>query len=182
MTVTIRSISADDAMGLMPAFADLLKDAVDGGAGVNFMRGFSLAEAATYWQRQIDDFRQTPRIWLAAEEDGVLVGTVMCLFAGQPNQPYRGEVAKMLVHSRHRNRGIGARLMTEIEREAVQAGKSLLVLDTAAGSPGDRLYARMGWTRLGVVPDYAYLPDGTPEGAAFFYKRVAPVPVWAGGP
>ena len=43
--------------------------------------------------------------------------------------------------------------------EALAHGKTLLVLDTASDA-AERLYAREGWTRVGVVPDFALLPDG----------------------
>jgi GNAT superfamily N-acetyltransferase len=181
MTVTIRAIDAAAARALLPGLADLLVDAVRSGAGVNFMAGFTHAEAAAYWERQIDGLAAGDRVWIVAEEDGVLAGTVMCVFAPQPNQPFRAEISKMLVHSSRRNRGIGAMLMRGIEAEALRAGKSLLVLDTTAGSAGDRLYRRMGWTPFGTAPGYAYAPDGRLDDATFFYKRIAPTPVWRGG-
>ncbi|MGL4242748.1 MAG: GNAT family N-acetyltransferase, partial [Beijerinckiaceae bacterium] len=98
----------------------------------------------------------------------------------QPNQPFRADVAKMLVLRSHRGRGIGAALMQGIEAEALKAGKSLLILDTTAGSAADRLYRRMGWTPFGTAPGYAYAPDGRPDDATFFYKQIAPTPRWAG--
>ena len=35
----------------------------------------------------------------------------------------------------------------------------------------ERLYARLGWTRVGVVPEFALWPDGRPCDTTFFYKR-----------
>jgi GNAT superfamily N-acetyltransferase len=102
----------------------------------------------------------------------------MCVFAPQPNQPFRADVSKMLVHSAHRKRGIGAALLTAIEAAAVEAGKSLLILDTTAGSAADRLYRRMGWMPFGTAPGYAYAPDGRLDDATFFYKQIAPTPTW----
>jgi GNAT superfamily N-acetyltransferase len=102
----------------------------------------------------------------------------MCVFAPQPNQPFRADISKMLVHSSCRNRGIGAALLTAIEAEAVKAGKSLLILDTTAESAADRLYRRMGWTPFGTAPGYAYAPDGRLDDATFFFKQIAPTPEW----
>lgn len=178
MSITLRTIDHRQATALLPVFSDLLVDAVAGGASVNFMQGFGPAEARAYWERQIAGLAGNDRIWIVAEEAGAVVGMVMCLFAPQPNQPFRAEISKMLVHSSQRRRGIGALLMTAIEKEALAAGKTLLVLDTAAGGAGDRLYRRMGWTPFATVPGFAYNTAGTPEAATFFYKQLAPTPAW----
>lgn len=180
MSITLRTIDHRQASALLPVFSDLLVDAVAGGASVNFMQGFGPAEARAYWERQIAGLAGNDRIWIVAEEAGAVVGMVMCLFAPQPNQPFRAEISKMLVHSSQRRRGIGALLMTGIEDAALAAGKTLLVLDTAAGSAGDRLYRRMGWTPFATVPGFAYNTAGKPEAATFFYKELAPTPVWRG--
>jgi GNAT superfamily N-acetyltransferase len=176
----IRQLAPREVEQALPVLSSLLVDAVDHGASVNFMAGFTLADAEAYWRKQLDGFRTGDRIWLAAEADGEIVGMVMCVFAPQPNQPYRADVSKMIVHSRMQNRGIGAALMTGIEAEAAKAGKALLILDTEAGSAGDRLYRRMGWTPFGTVPGQSYKTDGRPCAATFFYKQIAPTPVWRG--
>jgi GNAT superfamily N-acetyltransferase len=178
MTRTIRAIDAPEARRLLGELSTLLADAVASGAGVNFMAGFTPGEAAVYWSRQIDGLAAGDRVWIVAEAEGQLVGTVMCVFAPRPNQPFRADVSKMLVHSAHRKRGIGAALLTAIEAAAVEAGKSLLILDTTAGSAADRLYRRMGWMPFGTAPGYAYAPDGRLDDATFFYKQIAPTPTW----
>ena len=48
------------------------------------------------------------------------------------NQPHRADVSKMLVHRRARKRGLGAALMQAAEAFARDAGRTLLVLDTAS--------------------------------------------------
>ena len=70
-------------------------------------------------------------------------------------------------------RGIGEALMGELDRLARACGKSLLVLDTVSGSAAERLYLKTGWTRVGEIPDYALMPDGTPCPTTYFYKRLA---------
>jgi GNAT superfamily N-acetyltransferase len=182
MTIAIRSIDAAEAARLLPGLSELLVDAVAHGASVNFMAGFTHEEATSYWMKQIAGLRGGDRIWLIAERGAKLVGTVMCVFAPQPNQPFRADVSKMLVHSSERRQGIGALLLSEIEAAALAAGKTTLVLDTGAGSAGDRLYRRGGWTAIGSIPDYAYTTDGRPEAATFFYKQLAPTPLWRGKP
>jgi GNAT superfamily N-acetyltransferase len=97
------------------------------------------------------------------------VGTAQVILAQPENQPHRGDLAKMLVHRRARRRGIGAALLAAAERSARDAGKTLLVLDTASGD-AERLYARSGWERCGHIPNYALWPDGTPCATTFFFK------------
>jgi len=88
------------------------------------------------------------------------------------NQPHRGDVAKMLVHRRARRQGLGEALMRAAEQQALQAGKTLLVLDTASDS-AERLYTRAGWIECGRIPGYALLPNGEPCATTYFYKRIA---------
>ncbi|MGL5138850.1 MAG: GNAT family N-acetyltransferase, partial [Beijerinckiaceae bacterium] len=126
LSATVRLLSPAEIEQALPVLAALLVDAVEHGDSVNFMAGFTFAEAEAYWRRQLDGFRQGDRIWLAAEAEGQIVGMVMCIFAPQPNQPYRADISKMIVHSSQRNRGFGAALMTGIERAAADAGKTLL--------------------------------------------------------
>ena len=61
--------------------------------------------------------------------------------------------------------------MRSLEDVARTMERTVLVLDTA--DPGaERLYLRLGWERVGVVPDYALMPDGEPCATTFLWKRV----------
>ena len=51
-------------------------------------------------------------------------------------------------------------LMQRAEEISLEKGKSLLVLDTVSGGAGENLYLKLGWTRLGSIPDYCLFPDG----------------------
>ena len=77
----------------------------------------------------------------------------------------------MLVHRRVRRQGLGAALMRAAEAAARECGKTLLVLDTA-NPEAERLYERMGWLRVGTIPDYALLPQGGLCGTTFFYRNL----------
>ena len=46
------------------------------------------------------------------------------------------------------------------------------MLDTATGSDAERLYQRMGWQRVGVVPDYALWPDGRMCATTYYCKAI----------
>jgi GNAT superfamily N-acetyltransferase len=77
----------------------------------------------------------------------------------------------MLVHRRARCRGVGAAVLRAAEDAARDARRTLLVLDTASGD-AERLYARSGWQRVGIIPDYALMPDGAPCATTVYYKRL----------
>jgi len=96
---------------------------------------------------------------------------VQVILLAPENQPHRGEIAKMLVHRRARRGGVAEALMRAAEAAALEAGKTLLVLDTASAD-AERLYARMGWQRVGVIPDYALWPDGGFVDTTIFYKNL----------
>jgi len=112
------------------------------------------------------------RILLAAFIDSRLVGTVQILLATPPNQPHRADVAKLLVRRSARGQGIGRQLMEQVEEASRLAGKTLLVLDTVTGDPAERLYLRLGWNRVGVIPKYALYPDGTWCDTTIFWKQL----------
>lgn len=78
----------------------------------------------------------------------------------------------MLVHRQARRQGVAQKLMAAVDEAARAQGKTVLVLDTATGGDAERLYQRAGWQRVGVVPDYALMPDGAVCSTTFFYKHV----------
>ncbi len=109
-----------------------------------------------------------------AGDDRVL-GTVQVVLSAPENQPHRGEITKMLVHRTARRRGVAEALMAAAEDAACNAGKTLLVLDTASDA-ANRLYLRRGWQRVGVIPGYALWPDGGPVDTTVYYKELKPPP------
>lgn len=150
----------------------LLIEAVESGAAVSFLLPLETAQAEVWWQRTLADAH--PRaIFLVARDAGGVVGTVQVQPAWAPNQSHRGEIVKLLVHSRARRIGLAGRLMNEIEAEARSAGYRLLTLDTKRGDPAEQLYRKLGWNELGMIPRYAMNPDGTPHDATFFWKEIS---------
>ena len=126
----LQSIGDREIQGL----SDVLIDCVDGGASVSFMLPMSRAKAEAYWRGISASLSRGERLVLAAEDvGGTIVGTVQVIFAEPENQPHRADLAKMLVNRSARRRGIGAALLAAAERSAFEAGKTLLVLDTASG-------------------------------------------------
>ena len=161
----LQTIGEREIQGL----SDVLIDCVEGGASVSFMLPMSRAKADAFWRSMSASVARGERVVLAAEAAGTIVGTAQVILAQPENQPHRGDLAKMLVHRRARRQGIGEALLVAAERSALDAGKTLLVLDTASGD-AERLYARGGWQRCGVIPDYALWPDGRPCATTYFFK------------
>jgi GNAT superfamily N-acetyltransferase len=172
---TIRILSAHQAYECIPALADVLMDCVEGGASVSFMSPLARSKAESFWRNVADGVSSGERILLIAEEAGTgkILGTVQIILKQPENQPHRADIAKMLVHRRARNQGIGAMLMKSAEEAARTAGKTLLVLDTVTGTPAERLYQRLGWIRVGEIPGYALWPDGRPCPTTYYYKEIA---------
>jgi GNAT superfamily N-acetyltransferase len=172
-TAEIRALGPAEAAAAVPALSEVLIDCVARGASVSFMWPLDRREADAFWRGVADGVAAGERILLAAFEDGELAGTVQVIAAPQPNQPHRADIAKMLVRGASRRKGLGEALMGAAEAAAGGWGKTLLVLDTVTGGDAERLYTRLGWERVGVIPDYALFPDGRPCATTVFYRRLA---------
>jgi GNAT superfamily N-acetyltransferase len=165
---TLHTIGERDIQGL----SDVLIDCVEGGASVSFMLPIARSTADAFWRAVAAGVERGERILVVAENmAGQVIGTVQIILAQVENQPHRADIAKMLVHRRARRHGVGAALLAAAESEALRAGKTLLVLDTASGD-AERLYAKLGWQRCGVIPGYALLPGGGLCDTTFFYRTL----------
>lgn len=164
----LTALSDGDIEGL----ADVLVDCVEGGASVSFMLPLTEERARAFWQGLADDVAQGRRLLFVASDEAGIVGTVQVILSQPENQPHRADIAKMLVHRRGRRGGIGAALMRAAEDGARAAGKTLLVLDTATDGAAERLYERLGWQRVGVIPGYALWPRGGLCATTVFYRRI----------
>lgn len=156
------------------ALADLLIDAVDSGAAVSFLAPLTRERAERWWRGTLAA-SHSRAIFLVARDGEGIAGSVQLHPAWAPNQPHRGEIAKLLVHRRCRRMGLGAGLMRTIEDAARRAGLRLLTLDAKRGEAAEHLYRRTGWIPVGTIPRYALDPDGiTPHDAVIFYKELHP--------
>lgn len=151
---------------------EVLIDCVEGGASVNFMRPMTLTKASDFWRGVAASLARGERALVVAEDEhGGIIGTAQAIWATPENQPHRADIAKMLVHRRARRLGVGAAVLRAAEDAAREAGRTVLVLDTASDS-AERLYERGGWRRVGTIPDYALLPEGGPCATVIYYKRL----------
>lgn len=170
--VAIRRLSADQIAAAAPDLASVLLDCVAGGASISFMADLTRERAEAFWRGVAEAARSDGRALFVAEDAEGAMGTVQLIPIGIDNQPHRAEVSKMLVHRRARRRGVGEQLMRAAEAAGRDLGRSLLTLDTMTGEAGERLYLRLGWVPIGVIPDFALYPDGRSGDTTFFYKRI----------
>lgn len=146
---------------------------MEGGASVSFMASLSKTEAEAFFDKVFEGVEAGNRMLFGAFDGSQLVGTVQVLTAPPPNQPHRADVAKLLVLRSARGKGVATHLMKSAENASQLAGKTLLVLDTVTGGDAERLYLRLGWNKVGVIPKYALFPDGTWCDTTIFWKSLS---------
>src|SRR5919202_6378274 len=156
------------------ALSDILVETVANGGSVSFMHPLAPDVASAFWTKSLAAAEAGGRVVLGAMEDGELVGTVTLLLDCPPNQPHRGEIAKMMTRVRWRGRGVARALMLEAERIARERGRTLLTLDTAAEEGAGGFYEKLGFVKAGVIPDYAFKPHGGLCATILYWKRIAP--------
>jgi GNAT superfamily N-acetyltransferase len=169
---SVRRLHAVDPAQL-EGLADVLIDCVGGGASVSFMHPLTRQRATAFWGQVADGVATGARALLVAEDVHGICGTVQLVLEQPDNQPHRADLAKMLVHRRARRQGLGAALVRAAEAVALDCGKTLLVLDAVTGGDAARMYARLGWIRVGDIPGYALMPGGEPCSTTYFYRDLA---------
>ena len=167
--IEIRILDGDDAQRRIEELATILHDCVTKGASVSFMNPFTMTEAIDFYTAIADAVRREEIILFAALENHHAVSTCQLIPAKKPNQKHRADLAKLLVHSNHRNKGIGASLLAAADQEVKRRGLKLVTLDTALNT-AEPLYLRAGYQKVGVIPNYALWPDGGYCDTVYFYK------------
>lgn len=165
-------LTPEEAAIHLPALVEMLQQSVEDGALVGFTWPLEARRAANFWEGTFQSVRHGERLLIGAFINGRLVGTVQLYLSPEPNAPHRAEVYKLLVHRDFQRQGIGAALMTEVERQAGQHQRSLLLLDTVQGGPSERLYRRLEWQEIGVVPHHFNDPYGVPKASVYFMKHL----------
>lgn len=170
MRFDIAPISATPAN--IDLLSDMLVEVVAGGGSVSFMHPLPLETARAFWSGSLAAAEQGQRVVLGAWDGEDLIATVTLLLDCPPNQPHRGEIAKMMTRPSHRGRGAALALMRAAERLAVERGRTLLMLDTASDGGAGPLYETLGFTFAGEIPDYALKPHGGLTGTLLYWKRI----------
>jgi GNAT superfamily N-acetyltransferase len=171
--MSVVALTADEYEAAIPGLGALLVDAVDGGAGVNFLAGVTVEETSAWWRGRLDQVRNgvvTTFVARDPDDPDRILGSTILIRSMNPNSPHRAEIGKVLVHTSARRHGLGRALMTAAEDAARAEGRWLLLLDTQAGSPAEAMYLALGWHAFGVVPNHAMLVDGTLSTTTYFWK------------
>lgn len=169
----IMLLHPEDAARWLPQLIGLLQDAVDSGPSVGFLAPLSDGQPRQYWTKVFAQVGERTRIVLAAVHSGAIVGSVQLDLASMPNALHRAEVQKLLVLRPWRRQGTGQELMTAVEHAARKAARQLLVLDTRLGDAAERLYSRMGYRRVGVIPKFASNSAGGLDATVIFYRDLS---------
>lgn len=165
--VEMTNLTSDD----LHAFAHLLIDVVANGASIGFLPPLSYEQAVAYWQGVL---APDVRVW-AAYSEGALAGTIQLHSCTKPNGTHRAEIAKLMVHTNARRKGIARKLMHVAEEAASSDQRSLLVLDTRAGDPSNDLYRSLGYVECGRIPYFARSADGELHTTVLYYKLLSDV-------
>ena len=163
----VEPASFDDAI---PALADLVIDATQSGASVNFLAGVTATESGGWWAARAAAVRDGSTTVFIARDGDAVVGCTLLARSTNPNSPHRAEIGKVIVRTSARRRGIGAALMDAAERRARDDGRWLLVLDTVTGEPPAAFYETLGWQRAGEIPNFALTPDGRLASTTYYWK------------
>ena len=133
MTIRIREFTLDD---YDPVYA-LWQNAGD---GIGIGRSDTREEIAKKLQRD-------PDLFLVAEDEGKIVGTVIGGYDGR-----RGLIYHLAVELAYRQRGIGKWLMDEIERRLIEKGslKSYLLVKRE-NEDVIKFYRRQGWETMDIT-------------------------------
>ncbi|MDW5316683.1 GNAT family N-acetyltransferase [Rhizobium sp. PL01] len=163
-------VDSESAARHLNQLAALLLRSVEDGAVVGFVLPFTRKQSEAYWESIFSAVAQHERLLFCATIDGQIVGTVQLYLSPEPNAPHRAEIFKLLVHRDFQGRGIGTALMLAVEVEAIRLARNLLMLDTVMGGAGERLYRRLGWQEIGIVPLHFVDPSGVPKASVYFMK------------
>lgn len=169
---TVEILTATEAEKHQHRLEEILIGCVEDGALISFVLPFSKDQARAYWGSTLRSVADGERLLICAMADSQVVGTVQLYLSPEPNAKHRAEVYKLLVHREFQRRGVASALMEALELEARRRSRSLLILDTVQGGTSERLYRRLGWDEIGIVPNHFVDPFGTPKASVYFMKHL----------
>ncbi|MFL5927880.1 MAG: GNAT family N-acetyltransferase [Gaiellaceae bacterium] len=168
----IEALDAAAVRAHMDELAQLLLDAHSSGMALGLPAPLTHDRAREAYAGAAAKLAPGERVLLAAFDGDELVGAVQLDRAEAGNGRHRGEVRRLVVRADRRGSGIGRALLEAV----VECGRALdlrlLWLSTHEGATAERIYERLGWTRVGVIPDWAVLPNGDLAGNSFYFFRL----------
>jgi acetyltransferase len=161
-----------EADALAPRLAELHLEAMRSGMALG-AAGTAVAGTLTRsYHDVVNRLDERERLLLVAERQDQLVGMAQVVFSGVGNAAHRAEVQRVAVGEAARGAGIGVRLMRALEEEAMRRGVTLLWLTTHDQTGACGFYEAIGYTKLGVMPNYSRRPDGALWPGAFYFREL----------
>jgi GNAT superfamily N-acetyltransferase len=171
--VTVVELDAAGVEQHLDALAQLLLDAHASNMALGLASPLTRADADAAWHEVGSRLEAGERVQFAAFDGDALVGAVHLARSTAANGRHRGEIQRLVVRADTRGQGVGRVLMDAAIAHARVLGLRLLWLTTHVETDADRIYEHLGWTRSGVIPDYAVLPSGDLASNAFYYLKLA---------
>ncbi|MBR3503063.1 MAG: GNAT family N-acetyltransferase [Clostridia bacterium] len=149
-------------------------------------------EAAAIWNRVVEDGVAFPQLECLDEEgaaeffraqtytavtEDADTGELVGLYILHPNNIGRcGHIgnASYAVKASRRGQGIGEKLVSHCLEKARETGFRLMQFNAvvASNAPALRLYEKLGFVRLGVIPGGFHMKDGSFEDIVLFYHTL----------
>lgn len=170
--MNVVELDAETVERAIDEFGQLLLDAHEAGMALGLAAPLERADAMSAYRAAAARLEPGERILLAALDGDDVIGAVQLDRSEAGNGRHRAEVRRLVVRADRRGTGIGRALMEAVVDSARALDLRLLWLSTHEGTDADRIYERLGWTRAGVIPDYAVLPNGELAGNAFYFLRL----------
>ncbi|MBV8603899.1 MAG: GNAT family N-acetyltransferase [Pelomonas sp.] len=173
--IRLHGLRRDD-LEWLPALAELLVDGVHHGASLGLLAPLSRDAALDFWRERLAGLGPQQRIWVATARGDArapLLGAVELVLGAGADAHHRGELQRLMVHSQQRGLGLASQLVCRAECAALDAGRSLLVAQLAAGSQAEAVFAHLGWQRGGEIPELVCCAEGRRHTGALYYRRLA---------
>jgi len=170
--IEIVAVEASHLGAVTKRLGAVLKACVEDGAGIGFVLPLAFDTAESFWAGQQAALEAGGAHLFVARRGEDVFGTVMLVLAHQDNGRHRAEVAKLMVHPAARRQGLARRLLSAVEQKAKALNRTLLVLDTVTGDTAEAMYERLGYVRVGTIPDYAEAARGGLQPTTVFYKQL----------
>lgn len=171
-SIGVRPISHTQLDQALPELAVLFRDVVNETGTLGFFPTMADDESLNYWLSLRAELRAGTRILLAAYDGERIVGSGQLEFPKWPSAHHRAEIHKVFVAKEMRGRGVGELVVRSLQKVAKLRGRTLLLLNARNGGPGERLYLKLGFRKVGVIPGYAARVDGGRSDSAVFYKEI----------
>jgi ribosomal protein S18 acetylase RimI-like enzyme len=166
----VRPAEADE---ICARLATLHRDALRSGMALGALETVEARALERSYRDVVSALDDRERLLLVAEDGEEIVGMAQLAFSRATNADHRAEVQRVAVARDARREGIGRRLMSAVETAARHHGVTLLWLTTHDGTDACRFYESVGYTKLGVMPDYSRRPDGVLWPGAFYFRLLA---------